>query len=226
MWSGRRPPPTSAIGPWRGFGPRAVAREGRAVPAGPELAGAEVAPTAPTAPTPLSARRPRRPSIGTILPWGVAAAAAIVLAFVAGTLVGGPDRDRLAAQAQQVQGLQRITLATLALSTEPDARRVALAPTDGVGTSGSLLFSPRTTDLVVVAEGLPTPPSGHEYRCWMELDGVRANVGRMFFAGDLAFWVGKTPEVGEAAAGTTFGVSLTEVGGTSLDADPVIAGDL
>ena len=48
----------------------------------------------------------------------------------------------------------------------------------------------------------------------------------MFFAGDLAFWIGDTPEVGGAVAGTTFGVSLTEVGGTSLDADPVIVGGL
>jgi hypothetical protein len=48
----------------------------------------------------------------------------------------------------------------------------------------------------------------------------------MFFADDLAYWVGDTPEVISAGPGTTFGVSLTDIGGSSLDADPVIVGQL
>ena len=48
----------------------------------------------------------------------------------------------------------------------------------------------------------------------------------MFFADELAFWVGDTPEVSDLPDGTTFGVSLTDIGGSSLDADPVIAGEL
>ncbi len=48
----------------------------------------------------------------------------------------------------------------------------------------------------------------------------------MFFADDLAYWVGDTPAVSDLPDGTTFGVSLTDVGGASLDADPVITGEL
>ena len=60
----------------------------------------------------------------------------------------------------------------------------------------------------------------------MEVDGKRENVGRMFFADDLAYWVGDTPAVSDAAPGTTFGVSLADLDSPSLDAPPVIAGEL
>ncbi len=48
----------------------------------------------------------------------------------------------------------------------------------------------------------------------------------MFYADDLAFWVGETPAVSDLPEGTTFGVSLTDVGGGSLDADPILSGEL
>ena len=92
--------------------------------------------------------------------------------------------------------------------------------------SGSLLFSPRTTKLVVVAIGLEQPPAGKEYRCWVELAGKRENVGRMFFGEDLAFWVGETPAISGVAPGTTFGVSLADLDGTLVDGPPVISGQL
>lgn len=191
---------------------------------GPAAAGIE-----PLRPTALSAaglaaagaRRTR------VLPWVAAIAAAVVLSIGVGGFVARQADERAGDQARAIAALERVTAATLELTARPDVRRVALAPTaSGGSTTGSLLFSPSTTRLVVVAEGLAPPPAGSEYRCWMALDGGRANVGRMFFAGDLAFWIGDTPEVGDAADGTTFGVSLTEVGGTSLDADPVILGEL
>ena len=116
--------------------------------------------------------------------------------------------------------------ATLGISASPDAQRVTLASTDGSEVYGSLLFSPSTTELVVVADGLVKPPEGQEYRCWLDMDGTRQDVGRMFFADDLAFWVGDTPAVSSIAGEATFGVSLSDVGAPSLDADPVIAGQL
>ncbi len=103
---------------------------------------------------------------------------------------------------------------------------MALASTDGSATSGTLLFSPSTTELVVVADGLTTPPEGQEYRCWLLVDGARQDVGKMFFADDLAYWVGDTPAVATISDGATFGVSLTSVDSPSLDADPVIVGAL
>jgi hypothetical protein len=156
--------------------------------------------------------------------WAAAAAAAIVLvvgsvAFIAGRA----DVDRYGSA---VAALEKVNQATLDISADPDARRIALASTSDAPTAGTLLYSPSTTKLVVVASDLGTPPSGKEYRCWVVVDGVRHNVGRMFFADELAFWVGETPEVSDLPDGTTFGVSLADVGGASLDADPVIVGEL
>jgi len=175
------------------------------------------------APAPLTGRRGTR---STVVPWVAGLAAAVVLAVAATTyLADQRGSQRLADQARAIGGLEAVTTATLAITGQPDAERVTLAATD-TDTSGSLLFSPTTTELVVVATGLERPPAGKEYRCWVELGGKREDVGRMFFADDLAFWVGDTPEVGDVKPGTTFGVSLVDIGNTVLDAPPVIAGDL
>lgn len=190
--------------------PRGVEAAGDDDEAGPPLATGQ-------GPAPI-ARRSRIPA------WVAAAAAAIVLVVGSiGFLAGRADVDRYG---NAVSALETVNQATLDISGAPDARRVALASTSGTPTAGTLLFSPSTTKLVVVASDLGTPPSGKEYRCWVEVDGKRANVGRMFFADELAFWVGDTPEVSDLADGTTFGVSLADVGATSLDAEPVITGEL
>ncbi len=161
------------------------------------------------------------------MPWVATLVAAVVLSVVATSfLVGRQLEEGLAAQARAIEGLEAVTLATLSITADEDAERVALTATDGGPTAGSLLFSPSTTMLVVVADGLTRPPDGREYRCWMEVDGQRTSVGKMFFADDLAYWVGDTPEVTGAGPGTTFGVSLTDIGGPSLEADPVIVGQL
>ena len=184
--------------------------------------GAPETPNVPTrVPTPLTRTRP------TVLPWVAAIAAAAVVSVAATSfLVGGRLDAQIADQQRAIAGLQRVTAATLEITGAQDAERVSLTAADGSATSGSLLFSPATTRLVVVATGLTQPPDGREYRCWVLIDGVRQPVGRMFFAGDLAFWVGDTPAVATLPAGATFGVSLAEVGGTSLDADPVLVGEL
>ncbi len=162
-----------------------------------------------------------------ILPWAATLAAAVVLSVAATSfLVSRMLDEPLATQARSIAALEKVTLATLDITSRDDAQRVTLIAPDGGATTGSLLFSPSTMKLVVVAEGLAQPPADQEYRCWIEIDGRRSPVGRMFFADDLAFWVGDTPEVREARPGTTFGVSLTEIGGPSLETDPVIAGRL
>jgi len=51
----------------------------------------------------------------------------------------------------------------------------------------------------------------------MEVGGQRRDVGRMFFADELAFWVGETPEVSDLPPGTAFGVSPAAIGSPSLD---------
>ncbi|HET8784229.1 MAG TPA: anti-sigma factor [Candidatus Limnocylindrales bacterium] len=165
---------------------------------------------------------PRRRS--RIPAWAGAAAAAIVLVVGSiGFIAGRAEVDRYG---NAVTALEAVNKATLDISADPGSRRVRLASTDGESTSGTLLFSPDTSKLVVVASDLEEPPSGKEYRCWVMVDGQRRNVGKMFFADELAYWVGDTPEVKAIPDGTTFGVSLTDVGRTSLDADPVIVGQL
>lgn len=187
------------------------------VPAGLQAAAASATPTSIGA---------RRRAVG-ILPWVASIAAAVVISVVASTVVIGNRVDQqLAEQDRAIAGLEAVTAATLEITADPDAERVALASTEGSDASGSLLFSPTTTELVVVADGLASPPEGQEYRCWLLVDGVREDVGRMYFADELAFWVGVTPGVAAAEPGTTFGVSLTATDGSGAQTDPVIAGEL
>jgi Anti-sigma-K factor rskA len=174
----------------------------------------------PDQPTPATSGKTR----SRIPAWAAAIAAAVIVAVgVVGFQVGRTEAER---NGTAVGALETVTRTALDISSEPDARRVTLTSSGGTLTSGTLLFSPSTTRLVVVATDLGQPPSGKEYRCWVEIDGARHDVGRMFFADELAFWVGDTPEVSDLPDGTLFGVSLTDVGGPSLSADPVIVGEL
>ena len=79
---------------------------------------------------------------------------------------------------------------------------------------------------MVVASGLTQPAAGLEYRCWVEVDGKREKVGKMFFNQDLAFWVGPSPAVAGLSTGATFGVSLVDAAGSAVDTDPVLLGEL
>ena len=162
-----------------------------------------------------------------ILPWVASIAAAVVISVAASSVVIGNRVDQqLADQDRAIAGLEAVTAATLEITGDPDAERVALASTTGSDASGSLLFSPSTTELVVVADGLVSPPEGQEYRCWLLVEGEREDVGKMYFADELAFWVGITPSVSSAAPGTTFGVSLSGIDGSGPQTDPVIVGEL
>jgi hypothetical protein len=189
--------------------------------------------TAPTdtEPTPLPAAHAPAPDVDRrrgrferALPWFATAAAVVALVVAGATYVTG--RAELERQSAAIRGLEVLNQTTIAITADPDAARVELVSTSGESTAGTLLFSPSTTDLTVTATDLEEPPSGKEWRCWVEVDGQRRDVGRMFYAEDLAFWVGETPAVSDLPDGTRFGVSLTDVGGTSLDADPVISGEL
>ena len=91
---------------------------------------------------------------------------------------------------------------------------------------GNLVFSPSTTELAVVATGLTPPKAGYEYRCWVSVDGSRQRVGRMFFADDLAYWVGTAPAISGVSGDATFGVSLVGASGTTLETEPVLLGGL
>jgi hypothetical protein len=205
----------------------AYVREYGRVPApAAALAGAagDAGTALPTAaPTRSTASGPGMRRLG----WAAAVAAALVVA-VAGTALVLDARysDQLAARESRAAGLARITGAFVALSDEPDLERVQLAASPGAAppASGTLAYSPAKAELVVLAEGLTEPSPELEYRCWVEVDGVRSDVGKMFFGGGLAFWAGRVDAVADLPEGATFGVTLIEAAGDSLAGPPVLAG--
>lgn len=167
----------------------------------------------------------RRRSIRTILlPLGMAAALVIAIAGTA-AVVGGRQDPALIASQQTSAELAKVTSWTLRVAAEPDVQRIALAGQASSG-QGTLLFSPTTTDLVVVASGLAQAPAGQEYRCWVLVNGTRQDIGRMDQGGGLAYWVGPVPGLLKLPPGTPFGVSLATVNGPLTPGDPVIGGSV
>lgn len=177
----------------------------------------------PAAPLPFDRRRRLAPVLG----WVATLAAAVVLSVLATSLIVGSRIDsQLADQAAAIKGLQEITTATLTVTAQPDAEHVALASLSDPEVYGGITYSPSTAELVVVANGLTPPPAGLEYRCWVEVGGTRQRVGKMFFNEDLAFWVGPAPAIAGLSSGATFGVSLVDAAGSTVDTDPVLVGEL
>jgi hypothetical protein len=180
------------------------------------------------APASLDDARRRRETRGLRAAVAVLAAA-LVIAVGAG-VVGyrSLSADMTALQdehAQQIAVLDATTRTTLAVTAQPDARRVPLTATSGGDAAGTLLFSASTGELVAVASDLVPEAAGQEYGCWIEVDGTRTRIGKMYWAGDLWAWAGPVPGLADVPAGTLFGVSLGPVDGGSGSA-PVLTGEL
>ncbi len=159
------------------------------------------------------------------LAWVGAIAAAVLIAVAATVFVlDRQSSNQLAAVQQELAGLAHVTAATLALSGEPDAEHVSLAGTDDRW--GRVVYSADKGELAVIASGLTEPAGDREYRCWVEIDGQRVPVGKMFFGGDLAFWAGPVDTIGDLPPGSTFGVSLVDDAGSDVGEPPVLAGDV
>jgi hypothetical protein len=182
--------------------------------------------TAPTAITSASAKAgpARRPS--GVARWAVAGALAAALAvavFGAGVLVGG-NGSGSGGEAAEVDALGDVARWTMLVDGQTDARRVTLASADGSPTTATLLFSPSSTDLVVVADQLAPPPAGKEYRCWVEINGTRKPIGKMFFGGKLAYWVGPVAAIAGLPEQSRFGVTLVDLASPNPAAQPVLTG--
>lgn len=187
-----------------------------------EAAGRERGPrSVATPPAAVPGERRRR-----IVTWVGLAAALVVAVTGTALLVGAPREALIAAQAEEVASLAKVATWTLRIDGREDARHVDLTSPSGAAASGTLVFSPGSTELVVLAEGLPRATAGMEYRCWVEVDGRRMRVGRMFPGGDVAYWVGEVAVLAGTGEGTRFGVSLVPAGGDSLAGDPVLVGEL
>jgi hypothetical protein len=162
----------------------------------PRGAAGEPAPRAPAA--------RRRVRFG----WAAALAAALVVGLLGGALVvrvAAPDGN-----ADPAVALDQVTRETTALIASGDSREVVL--TGDPGKSGTLILSPTAGRMVVSATGLATPPSGSEYRCWVEVNGTRVALGAMWWAGNVAWWAGDVAIPAVIPPGVVYGVSLVEAG--------------
>jgi hypothetical protein len=199
-----------------------------AVPAGfPAGAPAVAAAPEPT-PVPIEAARmsDRRSTRNRWIGFVGTIAAAVLLSVVTTTgIVNNRVDGELAAQGVTIAALEHVAAATMNVSAEPDAEYVAMKGSDPA-LDGDLIYSPSTIELVVLADGLTPPLSGQEYRCWVEINGRREPVGKMFFSAHLAYWTGPAPELKGVSDGATFGVSLVDASGNPVDSAPVLVGQL
>ena len=177
---------------------------------------------------PLDLGKARRGLVGGVSRpgvWVAALVAAVVIAVAGTAIFVGAARDRQGADlVEEISSLLDVATWTIRVDSQHDARHVALAAAAGGGPTGTLIFSPSSTDVVVVATGLTPPAAGQEYRCWVETGGSRQRVGRMFLGADLFYWVGRASSLTGLGPGSTFGISLVPVTGESVDAAPVLVG--
>jgi len=184
-------------------------------------AAASQAPEAPLPPNVVPMDRPTAPHVpdrpARVRRWVAvsAMAAAVVLAVAAGFAGGtvlGPGNQSVQ---QEVAVHRETTQGTIRVSAQPDAQKVALVATDTAppGAEGTVLFSGTSGELVMVATGLSAPPAGMEYGCWIQTNGERRRIGKMYPGGELHAWVGDVDGLGNLPAGSVFGVSLSPIGG-------------
>ena len=138
---------------------------------------------------------------------GAAAVFALLAAgsFVAADLQGQVERTR-----QEAAHLHDLYAEIETLLQQPTARLIPLQTETGTP-AGALALDPTSTRIAVLSDDLPPPPDGMEYRCWVEANGQRQAVGRMWFEDGLAYWAGKNEGIAAWPAGATFGVSLEQV---------------
>lgn len=203
----------------------------------PRGADLTLAPTPAPAPTPAAAPGSTLGSTPSARRFAgsmrvLASVAAVFIAVIGTGVVVSAQRDaEVAAQAaaiaradQAVNALAKVSAWSIRVGAEPDAAHVALAGDAGQAARGTILFARSSGDLVVVVSDLVEPPDGQEYRCWVDIDGERRPVGRMFFGGGLAYWVGPVEALSDVRPGSMFGITLVDANGPSLTDDPVLFG--
>ena len=201
----------------------------RSAPVAPRGPGAVAAPASLTAVTDLPAypatsivaaadrTRPRLLRVGRRTAWIASIAAAVVLSVVAtNVLVGAGTPDKT--------GLAEVIRWSSDMAAVPGARQIVLTSADSGQVKGDLSVVPSTGALIVVVPELGAPSSGHEYRCWLETATGRTWVGKMAIDEGISYWVGTVPSLAAAPAGSTFGISLEDAAGTTIDGPAVLHG--
>jgi hypothetical protein len=203
---------------------RSGAEAGAGAPA-PVAPAPVVLPTAVTVGEPIPIGGARRGSVNR-LGWLAAAAAVILVVGAAGFYAGGATtRGDGTARESTVALLSETAATALRIGAQPDAQTVELTATAAYPDStGSLAFSATTGELVAVAWDLAPEAPGEQYGCWVEVNGQRERLGRMYWAGDMWTWAGPVQGLGELPAGAVFGVSLIPAGGGP--GEPALTGKL
>ena len=106
--------------------------------------------------------------------------------------------------------------------TPSESRSTATAA--GGEATGTLTFSGSSGELVALAAGLEPEASNEEYGCWVEVDGERRRLGKMYWAGDVWTWAGPVEGLGDLPSDAVFGVSLSS--GEGNPSEPVLTGGL
>jgi hypothetical protein len=155
--------------------------------------------------------------------WIASIAAAVILSVVATTALLG------VANSEEVEALAKVASWNVGIASSADGQRIPLKATAGTTATaarGELSFARSTGALVVVVRDLAAPAGDREYRCWLQApDGTRTRVGRMDFAGGIAYWFGNVPALAQAGPGTTFGIWLVDRGADPAGA-AALAGEL
>jgi hypothetical protein len=137
-------------------------------------------------------------------------AAAVFALLAAGSFVAADLQGQLERTRQEAAHLHGLYAEIETLLQQPTARLVALQSEAGTP-AGALVLDPTSKQIAVLSDDLPPPPAGMEYRCWVEANGQRQPVGRMWFEGGLAYWAGKNEAIAAWPRGASFGVSLEEI---------------
>jgi hypothetical protein len=211
----------AAVGRPRGPAAGTADATGMGVAAAGAGESAPAMPGVPAAVEPQPIRGRRTASLRSL-----AALAAALIVAVAGTgaLVSASRDGQAREQAAEIEALGDVARWTLRVDGQPDVRRVALASTAGASGTGTVVLSPSAMEVVVVADALAHPAAGHEYRCWVEVNGARQPIGKMFFGGDLAYWVGPVAQIRNLPANARFGVSLVDLASGTVG-QPVLEGE-
>lgn len=198
---------------------RAMGRErGAQAVAAPMPMPPDVAPDVAPAPRILAAapRPGRRPA------WPAAVAAALVIGLAGGFLLAGGRAAPVASDA--AVAFAEVSRESAALLAAPDAAQVVLADAAGVA-RGSVVVAPSAGRMVALAVDLPDPGAGREYRCWVEVGGIRTRLGTMWLTGSVAWWSGPAALPANLGPGARFGISLVTLGSGGLG-EPVLTGGL
>jgi hypothetical protein len=131
---------------------------------------------------------------------------------------------RIEEQQSAMAALTAVTDWTLQLGTAPDAQLVRLgSPSNADRVGGTVLFSADRGELLMIARGLPVPPAGYQYRCWIDQGDGPMRIGRLYGSGAMSYWAGDVDRLRGIEGPFSIGVSLVTDSGAAAG-EPVLVG--